>query len=278
MNFNWLYLILAAGVVNVFYDLITRYSLKDKTTELEYAWAFGLVRTVFFSILLFFDYKFSPSLRNTLLLLLIGTLNTANIYLLMKMHSANELSISTTIIKLQTVFIPILSFIFLSEKLLMKEYIGILILFLGVTIVMSPKKIIYDKAARIALFFSIGASITTVLMKGVSSEASTPMIGLFMSFPILFIIPLFTKRKIEFIKKVKDEFGKKSAIAILGATTLYLFISALSFGEVAKISAIFQGTAVLSVVSGILLLKERERMLAKVAGILIATAGALILI
>jgi len=218
------------------------------------------------------------SSSNILSLFLLGFVNTINIYLLMKMHSLNELSVSSVIVTLRIVLVPIFAFLFVGEKLNFMEYAGIVTIFMGVSIVTSPSKLIRDGATRVALFFAITTAVATTLLKRLIGDNSVPILALFMSFPLVFVIPLISKNKKRLIMSIKTDFVKKAGIALVSAATLSLLAFALRFGAVGKVNAIFQSMTILTVISGIVILKERERMLYKIVGIVIAVTGTLLLV
>jgi drug/metabolite transporter (DMT)-like permease len=218
------------------------------------------------------------SSSNILALFLLGFVNTINIYLLMKMHSLNELSVSSVIVTLRIVLVPIFAFLFVGERLNFMEYVGIATVFMGVSIVTSPRKLIRDGATRVALLFATTTAVTTTLLKGLVADNSVPILALFMSFPLVFVIPLISKNKKRLVMSIKTDFVKKAGIALVSAATVSLLAFALRFGAVGKVNAIFQSMAILTVISGIVILKERERMLYKIVGIVIAATGTLLLV
>lgn len=275
---DWLPFALLAGAADIGYNLLTRVSLKGKEKALEYSWAFGVVRTVIFLVWVIFDFNLLLSPGNILLLLAIGSLNILTIYLLMQMHSINELSVSTVIGTLRMIWVPIIAFLLLGEILKPSEYLGILTLFSGVIFVASPSKLVKDKAARTALLFSLSVALVSVLIKSAVNNNSVATIVLFMSFPIALIYPLIAKNKLRLIKSIRHDFVKKAGITLFSVVALYSYTKALSLGEVGKVNAIFQAMAILTVFSGIVFLKERRKITYKIVGIILAVVGSIIII
>jgi len=279
MNFAWLFLAVLSGFFDVGYNTLSRFALKDGEKSVHYAWIFSVFRSILFLIPALFFSQFVPTSKGIMILILLGAANFLNISLFMKMHSLNHLSASSIISRLRMVWVPLISFAILGERLLAKEYLGIAVLFLAVFLIISPKRLIRDKAVTTALFFSLTAAVVTILLKVAAEVTTTPMIIFAMSFPTALLLPFLKNKREEIFKDWRKDFGQKILITGLSILLLYTFIWALELGgTVSKVNAIFQSTAALSVFSGMIFLKEREDLWHRVAGAGLIVAGALLLI
>src|SRR3989304_6633283 len=158
MNFAWLWLAAPSWITETGYNTISRVALKNGGSPSYYTWWFSLVRSVIFFIPALFFSTLDLSLNNLAILSVLGFFNCINVYLFMKMHSLNQLSVSTIISRLRIVWVPILAFFIVGEKLMPKQYIAIIVLLIAVILLRSPKKLLKDKAMFTAGLFLISTA------------------------------------------------------------------------------------------------------------------------
>jgi len=280
MNFSWFWLAALSGITETGYNTISRVALKNGGSPSYYTWWFSLVRSVIFFIPALFFSTLDLSLNNLVILSVLGFFNCINVYLFMKMHSLNQLSVSTIISRLRIVWVPILAFFIVGEKLMPKQYIAIIVLLIAVILLRSPKKLLKDKAMFTAVLFSVTTAVVTVFLKMASDITSTSMVIFAMSFPSVIIIPLIiTSAKQKLLIPLRKYTFEKLAISGLSIVLIYTFIWALKLGgKVGAVNAIFQSISALSVVVGIILLKEKELIFPKLAGAILVIVGAMLLI
>lgn len=276
----WLIFAFLAGSADVAYNFLTRTSLKNGGDAASYTWWFSFLRLLFFTVLIFLT-SISPQLTLSQLALLtsLGLINFYNLYLFMKMHTITELSLSQIILRLRMVWVPVLAFIFVGEKLHPSEYFGIILLFFAAAVVASPKKIVKDSALSTTLLFSITTSIVTLLIQQASLFTQTPIIIFSMSAPAVLLIPFIVKdAKARIFLKWNKEFPQKILIAAFSVLLLYALVWAFRFGPVGKVNAIFQGVSIFSVLAGITFLGEKENFSKKLLGSALAFCGILLLV
>lgn len=269
----WLLLTFTAGLFDIAYSVLSRKFLNGSGKSAIFTWWFCLIRSIIFS----YSIVLLPNLKpvQILYLLILGILNSLNLYLFMKMHEVTELSVSSIIAQLRIVWVPLLAVVLISEKLVFHEYLGIFLIFCAVLIIKSPRKLVFDKSVNTAFIFSITTSILTVLIKGVSNF-STPSIIIFaMSFPSLFMIPLFFKvNRLELLKDWKKTFHQKLILASLSILLIYAMVFAFRYGaEVGKVNAVTQSMSVLTAFFGIKFLGEEKDIYKKIIAILIILIG-----
>lgn len=279
MNLLWLQLAFLAGLADIGYNFVTRKVLRHENDPVEFAWSLPAIRSVIF-IFALKDFKIYLTTSEYLILASLGLVTFANIFLFMKMHSLTQLSLSTIIVRLRMVWVPLIALILIGKSLSVTNYIGILVMFSAVLLVSSPRKIIEDKAIKSALIFSINTSLLVVLQKLASSFATIPMIILTMSIPPAILLPFFVKNpKRRLFTALRKNFDKKLTITLFSLLTIYLLVSSLGVGgDPGKVTAISQGTSILAVIFGISLLKEKEQVLQKIIGSILAVIGVLLLI
>src|SRR5579864_7837891 len=136
----WLYVAFISGLLSNTSNLLHRYLLKDDKDPALYTWFLEVTRLVVAVIFLFFNFSLLFSSKTFFLLLILGIIEAISIYIYMKQHAFTHLSISTIISRTRLIWTVLFAFLFLGEHLSLFSYIGILILFLGLSIGTSPKK------------------------------------------------------------------------------------------------------------------------------------------
>jgi drug/metabolite transporter (DMT)-like permease len=273
---NWLLLAFAAGLASNLYNFFSRYFLKDQGDASSFGWLMELVRMIAALIFISTDNYFVLTKDSIYIFVLLGIVEVVSIYLFMKMHSYSHLSISTIISRTRLIWIPILAFLILGEVLKTIDYIGIAILFFGLSITVSPHKIVLDKGSIYAYLSAFVVAVLNILMKFSTPLMSTSYTLLAMSFMSVLIFPFIVGKK-RIVHLVKRNIILKILTALFNIVSMYLFIYALKIGDVSKVTAIYQGSMIFSVLAGIIFLKETQDAGRKIIGALITLGGALIL-
>lgn len=278
MEHGWILFAVLGGLASNVYNFFNRYLLKDKGDATTYAWFVDVVRLIIPLFILFFDFRITNPQTTIPLLFLIGLVEFVSIYLFMKMHSFSHLSISTIIQRTRLIWIPILAFIFLGEKLKGIEYLGVTTIFFGLSVAVSSNKLVFDKGMKYAYLSAFVVAILSLLMKQLSGLVSTSVLLIGMSSLGAFLFPLVMKNRKE---RLKSAFTKDLKWKLIAGTTntlsMYFFVLALSMGPVSQVTAIYQGMMVFSIIAGIVLLKERDYVTKKVIGAVVTLAGVLLL-
>lgn len=276
---SWVILAAFAGIGSNILNFFSRYFLKDDADSNSWAWLFETGRLAAFGILVFFDFSLKPSFQSIGVLLLLGLTEFVSIYFYMKMHRFTHLSISTILSRTRMIWVPVLAFLILGETLQVSQYIGIAILFLGLSIVVAPHKMFVDKGALYANVAAVLVALVTVFIKISTNYASTSVIMIAMSLPSVILFLLFMKNPKARIKQTinKHLFYKLVAI-FFNIIGLFLLIKALELAEAGRVNAIYQGMMVTSVIAGIVLLKEKQDILKKLIGTAVVIVGILLLV
>jgi drug/metabolite transporter (DMT)-like permease len=276
---SWVTLAILAGLASNAFNFISRYLLKDQEDSTAYAWFFEFVRFLFFIIVaITFDWKVIFTEQSIILFLLLGLTEWISVYWYMKMHEHAHLSISAILSRTRLIWIPIIAFFLIQERLHLSEYAGIAILFFGLSIVLSPKKFFIDKGATYANLSAFMIALNTVITKmalpyGSNSIVNAAITGI----PALFF-PLTMKDSPIRMKKI---FQKNLSLKLLAVgvniVSVYLFTAALRIGDPGKVNALYQGMLVTSILAGIIFLKERTDIRKKLIGAAITIIGVIIL-
>ena len=276
---KWLLFAIFAGIFSTSFNYINRNFLKDNQDTTSYAWLFELTRTLLFVPIIILEIPFKVVSFSAIYLLLLGVVEFFSVYVFMKMHAHTHLSISTIVTRLRLVWVPILAYIFLREQLSEKDYLGIVIIFLGQSVIVSPRKFMIDKGIRLAFYSSFATAALALVMKKASELFPTAVITASMGIPTLLGYPFFMK---DWRCRISS-LWKKNRIPIIIATifnalAMYFLIWALKLGGVSKVTAIYQSSLLFGVIVGIISLKEKDNIGKKIVGGVITVLGILLLI
>lgn len=276
---NWLFLILISGLASNFFNAILRRTLKNGRDSTAYAWWFELFRLVFFALLLPWDHYFIFSYPNLFWLLLLGLSEVVGVYTYMKMHSLTELSISSIITRLRSIWVAILAFAVLGERLTFWQYIGVATVVLGTLVVQHSYKLRLDKSMKIAIIFTLASAISTVIIKHTTTYASVSVISLAFSLPSVLLLPLFMKNPLTRIKTtLPTTIHSNLAASFFNNLTMLTMVVALKLANASQVVGVFQGITMLAVVIGIFVLDEHDHKIRKLVAAAITTIGITLLI
>jgi drug/metabolite transporter (DMT)-like permease len=274
----WLFLSVITGLLSNIYNFINRYLLKGNDDPTAYAWFTEFVRFIFFGVFALFNWKLIINQHSFFALLCVGITEFIGGYFYMKMHSYAHLSISPILTRTRLIWVPIIGIFLLHENLNLFDYAGILIIFLGVSTIMAPRKFFVDKGALYANVSTFFIAFNVVLIKLAVPFASIAVINTFQALPGTILYPFFMKNvKVRIKTFIKTNFPLKIFAVLVSVAQLYVFIYALNFGEASKINAVYQGMLVFGVLAGIIFLKERENISKKLIGAVITIIGVMLL-
>jgi drug/metabolite transporter (DMT)-like permease len=275
---SWILLSTLSGLASNVFNYFNRYILKDNDDPTVYAWYFELVRFVLFSLIAIVDFKVILTPYSIFLFILLGVTEWISVYWYMKMHSYSQLSISTILSRTRLIWIPIIAFLLINESLKPSEYLGIIILFTGLSVVISPKKLFIDKGALYANLAAFMIAVNIVLTKMALPYGSNSVINALIAFPSIFLFPLFIKSPVKRIKPMfSNNLGIKTLNIFINVAGIFLFTIALRIGDSSKVSAIYQSMMVFSVLAGIIFLRERKDIAKKLVGTAVTLIGVLLL-
>lgn len=275
---NWIFLSIIAGIASNAFNFLNRYLLKDNEDSTAYTWFYEVTRVFAFGIIAIFDWKLILTYHSFIIFLLLSLTEWIAAYWYMKMHQHAHLSISSILSRTRLIWVPIIAFFLVQESLKTPEYLGIIILFIGLSIVVSPKKLFVDKGALYANLSAFVIALNIVITKMALPYGSNGVINGAMSLiPALlypFIIPDSMKR---LTKIFQNNLPLKFIAIACNIISIYVFTQALRVGDSGKVTAIYQGMIIVSILAGIIFLKEREDILKKLLGAAITIVGVVIL-
>ena len=275
----WIIFATISGLASNAFNFATRYVLKDKDDPIAFAWYYETLRfSIFAAIAILFDFRFDINPKSIAFLLGVGITEWLSMYFYMKMHSFTHLSISAILSRTRLIWVAILAYLIIGESLRLSEYLGIFILFVGLCIVVAPKKLVSDRGTVYANIAAFMIALDVIFIKLSLPYASNSVINAAMSLPGVILFPMFMKNPINRISSpLKHNFGLKTLAVCINAISVFFFAIALRLGETGKVSAIYQGMLIFSVLAGIIFLKERENIGRKLIGTAVTIIGVLLL-
>ena len=276
---NWLFLIIISGLASNGFNTVLRHTLKNGQDSTAYAWWFEVLRTIIFLMLLPWDHQVVYSPTNLFWLIALGLSEVVAVYTYMRMHGTTELSISSTITRMRSIWIAILAFTFLGERLTPWQYIGIMIIVVGTLIARESGKVRVDKSLKTALIFTIASAVSAIIMKHTTTYASVSVINLAFSLPAVIALPILMRDPITRMKSAFSKTIKSNLIAsVFNVITMFTMVAALKQANASQVVGVFQGVSMLAVVVGIFVLNEHEHKLKKLIAAAITTVGIILLV
>jgi len=274
----WLILAILTGLLSNSYNFLNRFLLKDNDDATMYAWFTEFMRLAIFGIFAIFNWKLILNTQSISALVFVGFTEFVGGYFYMKMHSYAHLSISTILTRTRLIWVPIIGLFLLHESLKLSDYFGIFVIFLGVSMIMAPRKLFVDKGALYANLSTFFIAFNVVLLKLAVPFASIAVINVFQALPAVILYPIFMKNRKERIKTLtRTNLPLKSFAVLISVIQLFIFVYVLNFVEASKINAVYQGMLVFSVLAGILFLHERKDIEKKLIGAAITIVGVVVL-
>jgi len=275
---NWIILAVLAGLGSNAFSFFTRYLLKDNDDPTAFAWFYETMQFSIYIVIAVFNWHLIVTAKSLTILLFLGLTECIAVYFYMKMHVYSHLSISTILSRTRLIWIPVMAFFLIGEHLQFREYTGIIILFLGISITVAPHKLFIDKGAMYANVSAFIIALNTVIEKMAIPYASSSVINAALVFPSFLLFPFFMKNAKKRMTKVfQNQFPLKFATVIIRVLTAYVFVFALQRGNVSVVNGIYQGMLMVSVLTGIIFLHEREDIGKKIIGTIVTLAGVLLL-
>ena len=276
---DWFLLALLAGTASNIFNVVNRSTLKEKGDSTLFSWLFEVLRLCIFICAFLINPIFPQELSTYGWLIALGLNETASVYFFMKSHRHTKLSLSTFLIKLQLIWTPLLAYILIQERLNNADYLGIGIILLGIFVGVYSPKMKADKGIIVTFISSFLISLNAVYTKAAAGDASTPFILIMMSLPSVFFFPFLMKQFRVRIQDMSIHFVKSNAVGVLfNVVAMSLAVGAIRLGSTSKVTAVYQGMMIISILYGIVVLKEKDRIIQKLVGTAITVFGLTLLV
>lgn len=265
----------SVGIMNTIHRFICR-----EHDWLAYSFAEGLVATLFFLPLAATSFVLPTDVFGFYILALGIILWTLSAVVTFKSFQLVEASSRSPLKQTQIIFILILSYFLLGEALTLNVVVGSLLIFIGV-VLLSYKKgkthFRFDTGFKITLLSAVIAAVVSLVDKvsltywNVASYSF--MVYLFPSA----IMGVFVRKRKGLTKLVKSRY---LFIALAGFLEFVYFITrltAFSLADLNVVSPVLRLSTLVTVILGIVLLKERQNIKEKIFSTIIIIIGAIII-
>lgn len=275
----WFFYAIIAGILSTISNLAGRYVLRgDKD-----AWAFSFYFSFFGALIslpfMLFQFRVAHSFSLWLLILFVGALIVLQNLLIFKSTNRLEASIGGAIVKFRLVWVFLFGIFLLHELFSWEKMIGtILTISAGLVIIhkfRTPKSLV---GVSLAFSSTILYAIIIVFYKFLFAQFNSASLTFFIFFIPAFINFIAMPRAVKRLGKFFYENKKGILFAcVLGAFANLALNYALSIGEISRVLVITEAFLVLTLVGEHVFLKERENLWTKIAAVLLAVAGAILI-
>ena len=265
------------------FDLTRKLSL-EKINSINLLLIFTLAQTLIFGGWVVYENPFINIKSYIIPGLTLILISLFSALLFLKAIKQSDLSLTIPLLSLSPLFSSLFSFIFLNEKLLYFQYIGILLIIFGTLILYSKKITLGDilksfkvitlnKSARLMIVVSLIWSLTPVLDKLCLKNSSINIHGFIQSFGLVILLTLLLRKESHEINSLKKNWKLILFTIFTGIIATVLQFYAILFNYVPVMEAIKRSIGQLSsVVFGKLFFKEKVTK-PKVLGVLILSFG-----
>lgn|GEM_PF-6432324 len=280
MTLSWFNFVLIYIFTNSTSKLIQKYVMRNEEVDPTAFSAFWHLTCGIMGIPFIFitGLVYPQELKIWLITLLSGFLYTICLLLYFKALKNTEISQTETISTTRSIWVVLLGVVFFGETLSLSKLLGVALIFLGLIVIYNQKtkKTTFGRYHIYVLVYAIMISSAYALDKYALRYFS---VGFYNS--LLYLLPgilttvIFprTLRNMKYlIKPRKTNYFIFISCSVQIISTLSLY-AAYQVGELSLVGPLAQTSTVLTIIFGILLLKERWNLKRKIAGIAIVSLG-----
>ena len=265
------------------FDLTRKLSL-EKINSINLLLIFTLAQTLIFGGWVVYENPFINIKSYIIPGLTLILISLFSALLFLKAIKQSDLSLTIPLLSLSPLFSSLFSFIFLNEKLLYFQYIGILLIIFGTLILYSKKITLGDilksfkvitlnKSARLMIVVSLIWSLTPVLDKLCLKNSSINIHGFIQSFGLVILLTLLLRKESHEINSLKKNWKLILFTIFTGIIATVLQFYAILFNYVPVMEAIKRSIGQLSSVLFGKLFFEEKITKPKILGVFILSVG-----
>lgn len=275
----WLIWALLSGLFYTASGLITRYVLKGNKDSWAFSFYFSFIGALISLPFILNQYQGGKSWQIWVLTFLVGILIVGHNWLNFKSSNYLEASVGGAILKLRLAWVLIFSIIFFQESFSWYKLAGTsLAVFAGIIIIRGIKRPNSVKGTLLAFSSTVVYAAVIMFYKILFKEFNAVTLTFF-----IFLIPsvlnfIIMPKAIHRLEKIIRLNGKVVILACgLGGLANLAMNQGLSGAEATKVLVIIESFLVLALVGEHLWLKERTYLPVKIAAVIAATAGAILI-
>lgn len=276
----WFYLALISGLASAIDKVLNRRALKNRSNVLAYSVVY-LSLTAIFSIPFALPIDFEVTNGLMLLILVQSVLWAISSVLSFSAHTSTDVSLSSIISRARIIWIMPLGFLFLGESLSLYSVLGVILIFLGLSMLFYKGKLHKHHGVHLVLlssvFAALGTITNTMLVRDYLHPAQVTFTTMLGQALILFIILVGRRKPLEKIKDVlKHSWALTLAATMLEAFAYITVNQAYIVGVASSVSAVYMAVSVVIVWFGIVFLKERDSLFSKIVSSAVVTIGVIL--
>ncbi len=275
----WLIWALLSGLFYTASGLITRYVLKGNKDSWAFSFYFSFIGALISLPFILNQYQGGKSWQIWVLTFLVGILIVGHNWLNFKSSNYLETSVGGAILKLRLAWVLIFSIIFFQESFSWYKLAGTsLAVFAGIIIIRGIKRPNSVKGTLLAFSSTVVYAAVIMFYKILFKEFNAVTLTFF-----IFLIPsvlnfIIMPKAIHRLEKIIRLNGKVVILACgLGGLANLAMNQGLSGAEATKVLVIIESFLVLALVGEHLWLKERTYLPVKIAAVIAATTGAILI-
>lgn len=285
MYLDWFQLVLIYIVTNSAGKIIQKQALKDQEIDPAAFSAFLLLLVGVLSIPFVWVEKpiFSSSLEVWLIVMLSSVFYTASMVLYYHALKETEISQVETIATTRSVWFMILGIFVLGEKVNLSNFLGIALIFAGLIIIYWNKGSFksFGKPHLFTLIYALLISSAYALDKIALNSFSVALYQVIVYvvpaiFTVMFIPKTFGKLKY-FLRPQKNTLRILLSAVLQMISTLALYAAYKYGGDLSVVGPLAQTSTVLTILIGIVILKERWNLKRKIIGVILSLVGVALL-
>lgn len=286
----WFYLISLSGIIFTIVTIVDRIILREESDTLAYAFTRQAISALLIIPVLFFDWQVPTSKVLFVYLFLVGVWDTLSTFLITESLRHLEVSLRTIIYQSRIIWLIILGNLLLGEVLNWQKFLGGVLVFAGVVLAtwrrerVGQLKLLWERLRNgqstekergilITLAAAFSTSFQLMAMRYLLNffSSAVMILGLAGTSSLVFAL-IMGNLKARVLRLPRLSF-LNGALGMMGG--LFFFL-ATAMTEVTKTVPIANAFAVLTVVFGIVFLRERESWLRKILGSLLAVVGVIL--
>lgn len=276
----WLFFAILAGLLYTIQGLMTRHLLRGQKDAWAFSFYFSLIGALVSAPFLLSGIKVPFTWQPWGLALLVGLLIVGQNFLNFKSTNFIEASINGAITKFRLVWVFILSLVILGEGFSWLKLLGTLLTVgAGLVIIHKIKRPKSSLGVLLAFGATIFYAIVIILYKYLLASFNSVSLTFFVTFlPAVLLNLLLMPHAFTRVKKMFQENWLFVSVAcVFGALANLALNQGLAMGEASKVLVIIEAFLVLTLVGEHFFLKEKDYLWVKIAAVLFATIGAILI-
>lgn len=280
VSYSWFHLVLIYITLNSASKLLQKYSILENEVDPNAFSAFFLLMVGLLTIpfLYFEKVQYSLDIKIWLVVLLSSLLYTICMILFFQSLKNIEVSQVEIIATTRTIWLMLLGIIFFHETLYLSQFLGIVLIFLSLVIIywVRGKEYKFTKHHYYTILYAILISCAYALDKYLLNYFSVALFQV-----IIYIVPALmtmvfipnTYEKMKcLVKPQKSNYLILLCCFFQMLSTLALY-AAYKIGDLSLIGPLAQTSTILTIIIGIVVLKERWNLKRKIIGIILTVLG-----